>query len=192
MSAYYEERKNHLLLVQAFKAAFEHDRDVRLLLHGRGGHLLEDVRRAAAGDERISFEMRVLPPNEFDAWWRSIDAYVLPSAGEGYSHTPREALMRAIPTAITDFSAHTTLVKRGTVVPIPVRGLEPAYKAMFKAAIGDHAHVRLDDLVEVLRFMRNNRDATRQMAKRGREQALELDTWQSSTLHLLAAIHDAS
>lgn len=192
MSAYYEERKNHLLLVQAFKAAFEYDRGVRLLLHGRGGHTLDDVRRASAGDERISFEMRVLQPAELEAWWHSIDAYVLPSAGEGYSHTPRESLMRAIPTAITDFSAHVTLVKRGSVVPIPVRCLEPAYKEMFKAAIGEHAQVRVDDLVEVLRFMRNNRDATRRMAEQGREQTLELDTWHSSTLHLLAAINESS
>lgn len=191
-SAYFEERKNHGLVIRAFKAAFGSSTDVRLRIHGRGGHCESEVRAAAAGDPRVTIETGALGRDQFDAWWASNDAYVLASSGEGYSHTPREALMRAIPTAITDFSAHRTLVRRGTVVPIPVRGLEPAYKHMFRTAVGQHARVSMDDVVEVLRWLKENRSAARAMAWRGREQVLALDTWRASTQRLLTALGSAA
>jgi hypothetical protein len=80
---------------------------------------------------------RKLSNDELDKWWEDIDCYILCSAGEGYSYTPREAILRGIPTIVSDCTAHSVLVKTKGVFGVKPTGKKPAYKHLWKKNVGE-------------------------------------------------------
>ena len=90
-------------------AAFGHwpDPDARLLLAGEesgvaGGGVAAELRRLAAGDNRIRFLGR-LDESEFGDFHASIDAFALPSvAEESFGITQTEAMMAGVPVVASD------------------------------------------------------------------------------------------
>ena len=53
-------------------------------------------------------------------WYASLDCYIFPSSGEGWSFTPRESLSFQIPTIISNCIVHQELVPFCKVIDLPV------------------------------------------------------------------------
>ena len=58
--------------------------------------------------------------NEINEWYSSLDCYIFPSSGEGWSYTPRESLSLKIPTIISNCLVHRDLTKYCKVIELPV------------------------------------------------------------------------
>ncbi|GAB3222379.1 glycosyltransferase family 4 protein [Glycomyces halotolerans] len=108
-------------------AAFKHwpDPTARLLLAGEesgvaGGGVAAELRRQAAGDERVRFLGR-LDEAEFGDFHASIDAFALPSvAEESFGITQTEALMAGVPVVASDLPGMRVPVRTtgfGELVP---------------------------------------------------------------------------
>ena len=105
-----EERKRFPLLVSAFVAEFsEAERSsgaVLLRIVSRGldlGELLSNV----AGVELIDY----VPQREFAALYRNADAFVLPSAGEGWGRPTAEAMASRLPVIVTGWGGTTEFAR---------------------------------------------------------------------------------
>lgn len=181
-----EERKNHSLLISAFKIAFPENDKVRLKIHGRWGHLESKIASECEDDYRIDFLCEKLNTDNYEKWWKQLDCYVLCSAGEGYSFTPREALIRKIPTIISSWGAHEDLVKLGCVDFIDPVGFEPAYKYIFaQKTYGNHAVYSVDDLANKMLDVYNNFELAKKKAEIGNSWIRKNETWKKHTATML-------
>jgi glycosyltransferase involved in cell wall biosynthesis len=128
---------------------------------------------------------------EIDNWWRDINCYVMPSSGEGFSHTPREALMRGIPTIISNYSAHESLVKLGFVRYFSPIDMEGAYKAvLFNRNVGKHAIFSEEDLINEMEYVINNYSDTVNMSLIGRTYLIENESWEICSNKLMDSIYE--
>ena len=58
--------------------------------------------------------------DQIDVWYASLDCYIFPSSGEGWSFTPRESLSLKIPTIISNCLVHRDLTDFCNIIPLPV------------------------------------------------------------------------
>ena len=145
VSSQYEERKNHRQVIEGFLEAFGNSKKVRLLVHGRWGHTHEALAREFGHHKNIHITIGKLIEQEYDKWWSRLHAYILVSAGEGFSYSPREAILRNIPTIVSNCTAHEILVNTGGVIGVEPIGMEPAYKHLLGRAIGNHYTITSED-----------------------------------------------
>jgi glycosyltransferase involved in cell wall biosynthesis len=125
MSAGPWQRKNHLELIEAFKNEFGHNNNVNLHIHIREfadilngkkkypeniRNYCKKIQLAAKGAKNIKIIGETLNRHQYVNFLQSLDCYVLPSGGEGYSITPREALILGIPCILSKNSAHLDLL----------------------------------------------------------------------------------
>lgn len=135
ITSQYEERKNHELVIKAFIKKYGTSKKHKLKVHGRWGHLYESLKKYEC--ENIEIVCRKFSNDELNKWWEDIDCYILCSAGEGYSYTPREAILRGIPTIVSDCTAHSVLVKTKGVFGVKPTGRKAAYKHLWKRNMGE-------------------------------------------------------
>ena len=57
---------------------------------------------------------------EIDEWYSSLNAYIFPSSGEGWSFTPRETLSLGIPTIISNCIVHQDLKDFCSMIELPI------------------------------------------------------------------------
>lgn len=190
--ARFESRKNHKLLIEAFLKKFKNDPKFQLKIHGPpGGHNLDEIKSLCSCSPNIKFSCSLLSEYELDTWWKDISCYVIPSSGEGFSHTPREALMRGIPTIVSNWSAHESLVKLGVVRHISPSSFESAYKAvLFNRSVGNHALFSSDDLSSEMEYVMNNRNECSQSALMGRQYLIENESWEICSKKLMDVIYE--
>lgn len=148
INAQYEFRKNHIDVVEAFLNLYKDNDMFKLKIHGKAStpRFLDYINNKYKKNENIEISCSVLSNEEYNDWWDSIDAYILCSKGEGFSITPREAILKGIPTIISNYSAHETLVDTGGVIGIEPNGTEPAYKDLFGCSFGEHATFDVKDI----------------------------------------------
>jgi hypothetical protein len=130
-------RKNLIGVLRAFQRAFPRERDepVCLNVQGRYGTICAEIDRAVQDDPRIAVLWKKLDEDEFEAWWDSLDCYVVLSKGEGFGLTPREAILRGIPTIASDNSGHAT-IPEAYYYPVPSTGTEPGIFDFSREPIG--------------------------------------------------------
>ncbi|MEU6158329.1 glycosyltransferase family 4 protein [Streptomyces sp. NPDC047130] len=107
-------------------AAFDDitDPDARLLIGGdyltvAGGSVIDEVRRAARRDPRISI-LGLLRGQQIDDFYASIDVFALPSVAESFGIAQAEAMMCGVPSVTTDLPGGrypVTATGMGAVVP---------------------------------------------------------------------------
>lgn len=181
-----EERKNHLLVVEAFKLAFGNNPSVKLRVHGRWGHLSKKIAIACSTQKNIEFVEQVFSTHQFNNWWASLDCYVLASAGEGFSFTPREAIIRGIPTIVSSWGAHNTLVKSGGFEYIDPIGFEAAYKHIYGGLkIGEHAIYSAEHLAEKMKEVYANHSQAREKAMIGCNYVRTCERWEIFTKKMM-------
>lgn len=124
------DRKNQVLLVQAFAKVFKGREDVALQINCRNG---DKATKKAIIDEIIKQDSSNIYFTEFklkkDAYlklFEGIDCYVSPSKGEGFSIQPREAMALGIPVIATNNTAQTTICETNLVRSVPSTILEPS------------------------------------------------------------------
>lgn len=152
ISAGFYERKNHLKVLKVFANEFGNNSDFKLKLHGRFGPIKSKVESEVARLNLNNVELVSKPfsQQEYLEWFKSIDCYVYPSMGEGFSITPREALSLGIPTIISNNSVHKTICNSGFVKSIPARKKIPAIYELFGGQVGNCFDVELGDLQKAM------------------------------------------
>ncbi len=157
-------RKNHVTLIRAFAKAFQGRKDVVLAIHCRNldPNVRWQIQKEIAKTEgvEILFTEGYLNQDAFVDFMRSIDCYVSPSKGEGFSIQPREAMAMGIPTIATDNTAQHTICKSGLVRSIPSEIEEPAfYEWGGDVAFGSFFGCREDDLANAMKDVEQNYDS---------------------------------
>lgn len=144
------DNKNIPLLINAFKKEFKQEKHVRLYLHTPRGnqHLLEKYQH----DKQIKINTHRYSWRQYLLFFSSLDCYVLPSKGEGFSITPYEALACGIPCILTNNTAHTTLCNESFVRAVPSSKIVPAVNGSYgKGNLGDNFDCRRRHLRKALR-----------------------------------------
>ena len=93
--------KNHDFLLDVFAECVKKDQDCRLLLAGEG-ELRETIREKAA---RLGLKDKVVflgPVSDPEAWYQTMDVFVLPSHFEGFGIVNIEAQAAGLPCVISD------------------------------------------------------------------------------------------
>lgn len=150
ITSQYEERKNHELVIQSFIKKFGASKKHKLLVHGRWGHLYDDLKKKYGHHKNIDITCVIMSDSDMDVWWKTLDCYILCSAGEGFSYTPREAIVRGIPTIVSDCMAHKLLVETGGVYGVKPTGTKPAYKHIWNKVVGVDYTFSVDSLANAM------------------------------------------
>lgn len=161
-------RKNHERLMEAFVAEFGGNRDVELVLHGRGfeGAGLQDVLKPfnALQTHNITLACNGFDRKGYEDFLASLDCYVSVAKGEGFSIIPREILALGIPCILANNTAQKTICNTGFVCPV-VSNIEE--KATELA--GNWFNTRREDLRVALRDAYDNYVFYLEQARKGRE-----------------------
>jgi glycosyltransferase involved in cell wall biosynthesis len=165
MSAGPWQRKNHLKLIEAFKKQFGHNNNLHLYIHIREFDAIlngkkkynqnivnycKKIKQAIKGTKNIRVLGRTLSRNDYVDFLQSLDCYVLPSGGEGYSITPREALTLGIPCILSKNSAHLDLFDVPGIKFIESSGTIESSFDFKEFASGSQDDISVDDLQSAL------------------------------------------
>ena len=152
------DRKNQITLIRAFRKAFGNRSDVLLKIHCRmcNPDQREKILTEIEGSS-IQFTETPLDQLTYFNFLKSIDGYVSPSKGEGFSIQPREAMALGIPAIVTDNTAQHTICESGYVRIVASNLEEPArYEWRAKHPCGSFFPCDLDDLTNALIDMEQN------------------------------------
>lgn len=177
------ERKAPEVLLRAYAAAFPKRDDVLLLLRVNNfdgdvnvGAQIADLRLPSDGPPIALLFNQQISPESLGSLYRSADAFVLPTRGEGWGMPVLEAMACGLPVIATDWSGTTEFLREGTGYPLRTRALIPAvakcpYYAGFRWADPD-----LDHLVSLMRHVFENRAEARSVGAAAAREAARL-TW---------------
>ena len=171
LSAGFWERKNHIKLLSAFKKKFANNPEFKLKLHGRFGPYRDQVEAAVKQANLSNVELSVAPFTQKDylSFMTSLDCYVFPSKGEGFSITPRESIALGIPCVLTNNSVHKTIIQSGLVTPVACPKATPAFYEVFKAKYGNFYDCSEDELAKAMVDVADNYPAKLEQLKGGRD-----------------------
>lgn len=110
-----DKRKNIFKVIKAFDQSFRSCSDVFLKIHIpytlEAEFSLDKIIQISKDNPRIHISYGRISDEELEFLFKSIDAYVYPSLGEGYSFSAREALVLGLPLIISDNSAHKDIIE---------------------------------------------------------------------------------
>ncbi|HEV3458763.1 MAG TPA: glycosyltransferase [Thermoanaerobaculia bacterium] len=189
------ERKEPGLLLRAFNDEFGAHEPVRLLCkvinRDPGVRVKEEIRRlrlrAAGGRVAYLFNLE-FPHYQLGALYRSADAFVSVSHGEGWNMPLMEAMACGLPTIATDWGAHQEFVHPGNAYPLRVRKVVPArakcpYYDGFRWADPDPEHLRF-----LLRHLYEHRDEARARGQAAAREMAARWTWEAAAERIIARL----
>ena len=117
-----------------------------------------------------------LPQAELPSLYRSVDAFVLPSRGEGWGRPAMEAMAMGLPVITTFWGGLTDLVTDSTALLLRPTGFEPAFEDEPALINYDDqanhlwATVATEDVQKVMRYVAtpSNRAIIREIGERAR------------------------
>jgi GT2 family glycosyltransferase len=186
------ERKEPGLLLRAFNDEFSAREPVRLLCkvinRDPGLHIKEEIRKLGlrAGGGRISYLFNLeFPHYQLGTLYRSVDAFVSVSRGEGWNMPLMEAMACGLPTIATGWGAHQEFAHEGITYPLRVAKLVPAvakcpYYAGFRWAEPDPEHLRF-----LLRHVFENRDEARARGLAAAREMAARWTWEAAARRIV-------
>jgi len=189
------ERKEPSLLLQAFNDEFSAREPVRLLCkvinRDPGVRLKEEIRRLRlrADGGKISYLFNLeFPHYQLGALYRSANAFVSVSRGEGWNMPLMEAMACGLPAIATDWGAHQEFVHAGIAYPLRVRKLVPArakcpYYDGFRWADPDPEHLRF-----LLRHVYEHRDEARARGQAAAREMAARWTWEAAARKIIARL----
>lgn len=190
-------RKGYDILLRAYFEEFSDREDVCLILKTYDNSAYDPngtaIRREIMGIQRavgrddpapVILLTRVVEPERLPSLYTAADCYVLPSRGEGWSHTALEAAACGRPAIITAWSAHTELFGEETSYLLPIEGLEPvpAYGIPNDAVYGGSYWARpsLTALRRLMRHAFSHRAEARAKGELARARVARVLTWEKS------------
>lgn len=191
ISAGFWARKNHLLLINAFAKEWPNSNAIKLKVHGRFGDN-KIIRQIASVVNRlnlsnIEFINHHLSYAEYIHFLKSLDCYVLPSQGEGFSITPREALALGVPCIVSNNTAHKVLCGADLVKILETPLKKSAYLDISKSFCGYYYSCSEMALRKALREVYNHYDHYLTKARNGRAW-LKLHSYENLKAHYMAFI----
>lgn len=197
----WQERKGYDLLLQAFLEEFSVEDSVALLIKthssDRAKNPLIDAQKFIEkfkSDTSASVYLLLEPlnTNELVALYRSSDAFVLPSRGEGWGRPYFEAMLMERPTIGTDWSGQTAFMHQNNSFLIGVEGLVSISSGHPIFEGHRWAQPSLSELKRTMRFVVENPDVSGQKAAYARADLLEhfgLDVFTECVRHELSKYH---
>ncbi len=166
-------RKGIDVLVRAFRREFAPHEPVRLILKNSGGYPVADI-----DDPRIEHFLGHDRQSELLPLLGQMDAFVLPSRGEGFGLTGLEAMATGLPVIATNWSGPADYLDPADSLPLDYRLVdapgvtEPAHRFDGQWAEPDEAHLR-----HLLRWVYENRDEAAAMGQRAAARVRRNWTW---------------
>jgi len=171
------ERKNPLGLVEAYRRAFGHRKDVQLLI--KSSHStehqqeLQSLQRACAG-ANVRIMDAVLTRQEKHALMKAADCYVSLHRSEGFGLTLAEAMMFGKPVVATGYSGNVDFMSDDDSFLVPYR-LITIEQTDGPYAAGYHwADPDLDCACELMRYIECNREAASAVGLRAKDKVRDL------------------
>ncbi len=161
-------RKNTIKLVKAFHKAFPEDPSVKLIVNGRyfDNHIKARIENYISKNKikNIEFTQNCLNTKDYLELFESIDCYVSPSRGEGFSIQPREAMALGIPVIVSNNTAQKTICDSGLAYKISTEFTRPALRKWGKilevpVQYGFEYDFKEERLVEALKNVYENYDS---------------------------------
>ena len=190
-------KKNTYTLLEGYFKAFKASDPVRLVLktylpsdrHATSGlvnRVIEGLKLKLGMDKvpEVCLMCDYLDDNDIPAWYTSLDAYILPSHGEGWSLTHSDAMASGLPTVainwsgVTEYMTHENsfLIDDYKVEPIPQH--VTAVETLFTGH--KWATCTSDAVASVMGDIFNNRDAAKIVGQRARQDMCDKWTWQQA------------
>jgi glycosyltransferase involved in cell wall biosynthesis len=165
-------RKNQIKLINAFAKKYKNNSNFKLKIHGRFGSSANEVKKVFDTHNFNNAELSTgrLPMKQYLDWFKSLDCYVFPSQGEGFSITPRESLALGIPAIVSNNTVHKTIINSGNVVSLKANNKVPArYEVFNNKQFGYFYDCSEDDLIDRMEYVVNNYETCLEQAKNGRK-----------------------
>ena len=156
------DRKNQILLIQAFAKVLGNNDDAILKINARVGdeeaksEVLEEI--AKLNCSNIHFTEIKLKNDVYLKFFQNVDCYVSLSKGEGFSIQPREAMALGIPVIVTDNTGQSTICKSGFVKVVKSEIVEPAYYFKSKFSSGHRFNCNVDEAADAIMDVYQNYD----------------------------------
>jgi glycosyltransferase involved in cell wall biosynthesis len=126
----HDQRKGYDLLLLAFLNEFSSEDDVALIIKNRNdhatsmlSHLIESHPKEAKRKPAIHIINKMLPDEDILCLYRSCNAFVLPSRGEGWGRPYFEAMLMEMPVIGTNWSGQTDFMNENNSFLIDVERL---------------------------------------------------------------------
>lgn len=163
------------VLVRAFLAEFGPREPARLRLNHSHGVLAVDI----PDDPRIHYTNTFLDRQGLLQFFGGLDAYVLPTRGEGFSLTGLEAMATGLPLIATNWSGPAEYLDPDDSYPLRFHLGQAAGKWMHGQRMwGDWAEPDIDHLRELLRWLFEHRDEAAQAGLRAAARMRRDWTWE--------------
>ena len=172
-------RKNVQRVVDLFRRAFPTAPDVRLRV--KVSPASSPV--ATHGDGRVEVIRTFLPPAELAEWYRSLDAFVNTSAGEGFGLHLLEAMACGRPLISATFGGVSAFFDASVGYEVGYR-LVDARNAIYS---GRWAEPDGDELIAGMREVYVNREEARRLGARSARRAARF-TWDDTTRKLVIVL----
>lgn len=189
----WEERKGSAGLVQAFAREFDPSEPVELVMHCTSAQT-----SARSWNALLPHGARItispsLGSDAFVALMQSSDAFVLPTRGEGWGLPILEAMACELPCIVTGYSGLTEYATADNCFLVRVQAMIKAEDPEFYSpeydwglwAEPDWRHLR-----QLMRFVYENRDAAGIKARRAREDAERMWTWDHAAQKAMVQIRE--
>ncbi len=108
---------------------------------------------------QIEFKNETLNDKDFAEWWDTLNCYVFVSAGEGYSITPRQALMQGTPVILSKNTSHLDLLDVPGILWVTCEEKSTAEwsaSADMHISVGAQFEPILDEVVECMKEVKAN------------------------------------
>lgn len=176
-----QDRKGYDVLIRAFMREFNRDDRTALVLKVRQDRKLDKLVRLVNGHARrhpspppVYLIDSMLPTRQLAALYRSCDAFVLPTRGEGWGRPFFEAMLMEMPTIGTDWSGQREFMNETNAFLVPVKQLVQIRDCDFPYFNGHYwAEPSVKDLAAIMRHVWKNRNQAAEVGKRAREQLLK-------------------
>ena len=177
-------RKNLEKLIQAVIQLNKENVRVELLIHCPW--LLDRTQEVWNNYPNVSLTVGVKSDNEIDDWYSSLDAYIYPSSGEGWSFTPRESMSLGIPTIITDIPVHEELIQSGFYLPVSSNEWKPADYEFLEAPCGEWKSYSVEQIKSSIVRLIEEYDYWYELAQTGQKWIHKTYQWKPVKKQLLA------
>lgn len=182
-------RKGPDLLLEAYYSAFTPQDDVVLIYKikpGVKGEAQNAIREIAARHGGLSKTPPVVLVDEVYGWaelpriYNTVDCFVLPTRGEGWSLPLIEAMASALPVICTNWSGPTQFVRDHNSYLLDIEGLEPIPNFAYNEVCWQNGLWAKPDpkhLVYLLRYVYEHRDEAKAKGKQGQLEVCEHFSW---------------
>lgn len=175
-----KERKGYDVLLLAFLNEFSRKDDTALIIKIRDNGKSDKVEELIAAHPKPNHEQppvymidHMLSPSEMMGLYRTCDAFVLPTRGEGWGRPFFEAMLMELPSIGTNWSGHTDFMNDSNSFMVNVERLEKISHNENEQFIGHYwAEPSVADLQSKMRLVRSRRKTAREMGRRAREELL--------------------